>query len=347
MLELSFGVADMARVRFGVSPIDQVISGVAGAEHHCVGESVNRDRWWRQARRHVPRQAAPVFDLVNASFEGVPDFLFPHGEDGCRRLVDELDAMLAVPETVFHESLAFYGREPGLPRIVEELRDGGTRGLRRIADGVWAMFQACFAPDWPDIQRLLQADVAHHARTAAEAGTGAMLAGLHPQLAWRDDGVLQCATPEWDAAFDLRGRGLELHPNVFLQGVTAGLAEHRPPMMMYPVGARPPEHTPTHRTDGLANLIGPARARALRAIGQSPCTTMQLAERLGVTSPSASAHATALRTAGVITTEREGRQVRHALTPLGHGLLFSNPVFGDPMAGEPAMSVSSPGHPGS
>jgi DNA-binding transcriptional ArsR family regulator len=94
---------------------------------------------------------------------------------------------------------------------------------------------------------------------------------------------------------------------------------------MYPIRTPSSQHASTRRTDGLATLIGPARARALRAIGQGSCTTTQLAERLGITPPSASAHATALRTAGAITTEREGRQVRHALTPLGHGLMFGDP----------------------
>nr|WP_223244247.1 helix-turn-helix domain-containing protein [Streptomyces sp. CBMA156] len=74
--------------------------------------------------------------------------------------------------------------------------------------------------------------------------------------------------------------------------------------------------------DGLAGLIGAARARALRAIAEEPCTTGRLAERLGVSPPTASVHASALREAGAITTERRGRQVRHSLSPLGHHLLY-------------------------
>ncbi|MGF1425940.1 ArsR/SmtB family transcription factor [Kitasatospora sp. LaBMicrA B282] len=69
-------------------------------------------------------------------------------------------------------------------------------------------------------------------------------------------------------------------------------------------------------------------------MGRNPCSTSQLAQRLGVTSPSASAHATALRTAGAITTEREGRQVRHALTRLGYDLLLNN---SDRQAQRPAV----------
>jgi DNA-binding MarR family transcriptional regulator len=301
-----------------------VLGGVARAAHHCAGASVNRDLWWRQEKRHVPLRAAPVFELVNASFKGVPDFL---KEAASQRLTDELDTILAVPDPAFYENLAFYDQEPELPRIVAELRDGGTRELRRFTDGVWALFRTCIAPHWPDIQRHLQADIAHRARTAAEAGVGAMLNELHPQLAWHEEGILRYAEPEWDGTFWLGGRGLELRPNFFLQsGVMAIPAEHRPTALSYPISARPSGYTSTRQTDGLASLIGSARARALRAIGQGSCNTRQLAERLCITSPSASSHATALRTAGAITTEREGRQVRHTLTSLGRDLLYSNPV---------------------
>jgi DNA-binding transcriptional ArsR family regulator len=333
VFQLNFGVADIANVRFTISPMDQLVSGAAQPGHPCVGASVKHDRWWRQVRRHVPDRAAPLLELVNASFEGVPDFLAAHVEGGLPRLTDELDAVLAVPDTELYEVIAWYEqKQRGVPRIIAELRDGDTRQLRRIADGAWSLYRACVAPDWPDIQRLLKADLAQRSRTMAEEGIGAMLARLHPQLTWQEEGTLRYATPEWEASFDLGGRGLELRPNFFLQGPFAVIAERCPPMMGYPICTRPPEYTATRRTDSLADLIGPARARALRAIAQSPCTTSQLAERLGVTAPSASAHATALRAASAITTEREGRQVRHSLTQLGHDLLRSNP---DPRASHP------------
>ncbi|MFE9558250.1 ArsR/SmtB family transcription factor [Streptomyces sp. NPDC006703] len=143
-----------------------------------------------------------------------------------------------------------------------------------------------------------------------------MLTQLHPDLAWQNEGTLQFANPEWELTFNLGGQGLALRPNHFLHHPTAILTDLRPPVLMYPASNRP-----THNTDGLTGLVGPARARALRAIAQEPCTTRQLAEHLGVSPPTASAHASALRNAGAITTERQGRQVQHSLTPLGHHLL--------------------------
>ncbi|MFI9645045.1 winged helix-turn-helix domain-containing protein [Streptomyces sp. NPDC052040] len=324
MLELRFDIKDMAHVRHGISPIMHVIAGIASSEHHCVGGSLRRDRWWRGVRRNVPHRAAPLLDLINAHSESVPDFFCADVDTTRRQLTDELDALLALPEPLVRRDLAFYGSAPGLPRIVREMRDGGTRELRRITDAVWSFFRSCLAADWPDIQRRLQADVMHHLRVYAEAGQGAMLDGLHAHLFWQDDGTLRYAAPWPVPAHELGGRGLELQPNLFLQdGVALLLDPDRPAMIGYPVRRSPGADTPGPRAHGLPTLISAARVRALHAVGLSSCTTTELARRLGVTAPTASAHAAALRTAGVIITEREGRQVRHSLTALGHELLLS------------------------
>ncbi|MEV0152152.1 helix-turn-helix domain-containing protein [Micromonospora sp. NPDC050686] len=58
----------------------------------------------------------------------------------------------------------------------------------------------------------------------------------------------------------------------------------------------------------------------LGAVVDAPSTS-QLAEAVGVSVASASQHAAILRAAGLITTDRAGPAVRHALTPLGEHLL--------------------------
>jgi DNA-binding transcriptional ArsR family regulator len=317
MLEIGFGVQDLAAVRFAISPMDHLLGGVAGVQHHCVRGSLPRERWWRQARSNIPWQAAPLIDLVNASAVTVPDFLAASLTTARPSMTDELDAVLALPESRLVQDLACYDAQPPVPRIVAELREGGRKQLRRITDAAWALFRRCLAPDWPDIQRALQSDIAQRSRTMAEAGTGAVLERLHPSLEWHGEGALRITGPGWEGAFGLGGRGLQIRPSAFLHSPTALLADHWQPVLMIPGRARP-----ARRTDGLSGLIGPTRTRALRAIAQEPCTTGRLAEHLGVTAPTASAHATALRNAGAITTDREGRSVRHSLTPLGHDLLL-------------------------
>ncbi|MER5638036.1 winged helix-turn-helix domain-containing protein [Kitasatospora sp. NPDC002227] len=323
MLELRFGVADMARTTFTVSAMDQLLGGLASAEHHCVSGSLRRERWWRRVRPQIPLRAAPLLDLVNASPEGIPDFLSSRSGPDSRGLDDELDAMLALPDGRIRADLAFYGDGPGLPRIVQDLREQGAQALRPVAEAARAVFRSCLAPDWSDIRHRLGADVAQRARGAAENGTGSMLTGLQPGAHWQGDEVLRLATV-WDARWQLGGRGVELRPNLFLNTLTAMEQDDGAVVLMYPGCSRP--QPPAAAVDGLALLLGPSRARSLRAVGHGPCTTAQLADRVGLSPGSASEHATALRVAGIITTEREGRQVRHELTPLGHDLLLHNPA---------------------
>ena len=72
--------------------------------------------------------------------------------------------------------------------------------------------------------------------------------------------------------------------------------------------------------DSLAILIGSTRAAVLRALAE-PCGTADLAATTGISAASASEHAKALRDADLVQTRREGRWVRHSLTPLGRTML--------------------------
>ncbi|MER6400470.1 ArsR/SmtB family transcription factor [Kitasatospora sp. NPDC059973] len=326
MIALRFGVADLARTRFVISPLDHLLAGSARLGVHQ-GNGSRSERWWRDARRHVPHRAVRFLEVVNASPIGIPDFMVADLDAVRRQLTDELDALLSVPQQTVEEGVAIFGNRLGLPAALARLRDDGSRGLREVSDGAWALFQACLAPDWPDIRRALEADIAVRARTAARSGIGEMLGTLHPKAVWRDEGVLECTLGELEGSFELGGRGLELRPNYFVQRSISLLAEpDRQSLLLHPIAA--PAAEPAARTpaaDGLAAVLGPARARVLRAIAGSACSTTELAQRLGVTPPSASAHATALRAAGLIATQREGKQVRHALTDVGHDLLLDNP----------------------
>ncbi|MFI9332459.1 winged helix-turn-helix domain-containing protein [Kitasatospora sp. NPDC052868] len=326
MIALRFGVTDLARTRFVISPLDHLMAGSARLGVHQ-GSGSRSERWWRDVRRHVPHRAVRLLEVVNASPVGVPDFMVADLDAVRRQLTDELDALLSVPQQAVEEGVAMFGSGPEVPAALARLREDGSRGLREVSDGAWALFRSCLAPDWPDIRRALEADIAARARTAARAGIGEMLDSLHPKAVWRDEGVLECTLGELEGSFELGGRGLELRPNYFVQRSISLLAEpDRQSLLLHPIAA--PTAEPTARTpaaDGLAAALGPARARALRAVAGSACSTTELAQRLGVTPPSASAHAAALRTAGLIATRREGKQVRHSLTDVGHDLVLDNP----------------------
>ena len=87
----------------------------------------------------------------------------------------------------------------------------------------------------------------------------------------------------------------------------------------------------------LGALIGHTRAAALRVLADS-CTTGELSERLGISLAGASKHATVLRKAGLITTERNRNTALHTLTSLGVALLRNRGAFPREVIGQPEMS---------
>ncbi|WP_159393305.1 ArsR/SmtB family transcription factor, partial [Streptomyces rimosus] len=68
--------------------------------------------------------------------------------------------------------------------------------------------------------------------------------------------------------------------------------------------------------DPLTAALGPTRTQLLRLL-TTPHTTTALARILNVSAPTISAHTTALRAAGLLTTTRAGRSVIHERTALG------------------------------
>ncbi len=70
----------------------------------------------------------------------------------------------------------------------------------------------------------------------------------------------------------------------------------------------------------LAGILGRTRLALLRPLREARTTT-GLARRIGVSAATASAHASALRAAGLLTTTRTGRSVRHERTALAELLL--------------------------
>lgn len=335
-LNLIVGTRDLGRTRFAVSPLHNLIIGVWG---HRPPQA--RQRWWRSARRNAPHTAAPLLELINAHPWYVPDFLTPAAPGtptstpGSRRspITEELDALRAVTDAEIRADLQCHSDLPGLPRSVLQLRDGGTRQLARIADASHALFRACLAEDWPDIQRHLQADIAHRATQIATLGSGPVLGGLNPRLRWRDDTTLtvtlgDCAghkSPD-HTTINLSGNGLLLKPSPFVApgmiAITGSVTAQHQAVIAYPAITPAPPAGRDH--DTLATLIGRGRARALRAI-QGTVTTTELAHRLGIGVPTASQHTTALRAAGLVATHRNGRSVQHTLTNLGTHLLTGNP----------------------
>jgi DNA-binding transcriptional ArsR family regulator len=125
----------------------------------------------------------------------------------------------------------------------------------------------------------------------------------------------------------LNGRGLLLVPSFFCWGKPVTFIDpNMPPTLVYPI-----QHdlmwmeqgdTPARRGDReLTALLGTTRAAVLYTIAEGPFSTTEVAKRLRISPPSASEHATVLREATLVTTQRHGNMSLHSITPLGVALL--------------------------
>jgi DNA-binding transcriptional ArsR family regulator len=82
------------------------------------------------------------------------------------------------------------------------------------------------------------------------------------------------------------------------------------------------EPTPDEPTEALAGLVGRRRAELLEALA-APASTTDLAARLEISPGGVSQHLSALRAAGLVAGQRQGRSVLYARTELAERLIES------------------------
>ncbi|MFT2019417.1 ArsR family transcriptional regulator [Streptomyces sp. 796.1] len=333
MIRIHLTAADLARVRFAPRPAPLLELNTALLTLGHPGGALRYGPWRERLLHRLPRAVEPLRDLVPAGV--APSFLDVFSDD----LRAALDAPRATPAPLVRAELArVYAAAPGPPPPwVRDLHRGDASGWQVLHRAQRAAFDAVIGPVWPLVQEMHRAEFARYALTAAEAGVGAALTAAVP------GSVLRADTWELPAPHHLElrpaGRGLTLLPTFHWPGhpLVADLPEqdrseqNRPPYVTYPAGPGIPL-TPA-AADGsdtaLAAVLGRTRHRALLLLADDH-TTGDLARRLGVGAATASAHAAALRGAGLISTVRAGRAVLHRRTPLGTLLIGRHQGGGTP-----------------
>jgi DNA-binding transcriptional ArsR family regulator len=215
----------------------------------------------------------------------------------------------------------------------------GTRDRAQRADQARQVVPAALeefrrstlAPAWEQTHTQLDAEHIRLAKAMTESGIDAMLDSLDRSVRWRPPVLEVDAAGLPDLDVRPEGRGLTIVPSLFSPLGHVATADLRDPAgtfgLFYPA-IRPGAHQragsgqsvpPSHKV--LAALLGSTRASVLQAIAEGPCTTSELAARVGTSLASASQHATVLRNAGLIATERYGSAVLHQLTARGYYFL--------------------------
>ncbi|EPH42730.1 DUF5937 family protein [Streptomyces aurantiacus] len=319
--QLHFGEGDLLRCRFAVSPLwetQEAVRTLKRPERHGY-----HPRWLRGIRQAAARLDLEDAWLLMPSRGHSPDFLGPPPLGPAASFEEEIAAVRAAdPDAARDDMARALAETPGAAESAtgRRLLAEPARAVGELADAMEAAWHALVEPYWPRLRALLEADVAYHSRRLAEVGLGALLPELDRRLAW-DSGTL---TARWRGRHSrhLDGRGLVLMPSVFSwPDVISGYDPPWQPTLVYParglagLWSAPADRAP----DALARLLGRNRAAVLTALAE-PAGTSALAGRLALAPSSVSAHLTALRDAGLLTSRRYGHQVLYERTPLGVAL---------------------------
>jgi DNA-binding transcriptional ArsR family regulator len=245
-----------------------------------------------------------------------PLFLDPISEG----LEDGIDLIRSAPRAFVSSELrrlrATHGR---VTPWITDLADQDGEAWRTLTTAVRAAHDTLLKPDWARVRQAVSSDVAWRSRLLAERGLQETLAGLFPGSHW--EATVWCVPHRHTRDLHLAGTGLTLMPCAF--GMSHPLCCRHPDgsvLILYPALTPLPMVGGTPDPDALSALLGPTRAHVLHLL-TTPCTTTGIARELRISLPSVSEHAGTLRAAGLITTRREGKSVRHVCTALGSRLL--------------------------
>jgi DNA-binding transcriptional ArsR family regulator len=315
VLQLRFSAQDLLHVRFGSAPAPLLELGLAAASLQRTDSPATFGAWRRQLRHALPVQARALFSLVPPNGAG-PLFLDPVSEG----LDEGVDSVLASPPGVVAGELRrvcpAYRPVTGW---VQALADRDRRAWRTLEGALRSGHRAVLREHWPRVQAGTAADLDWRGRLQRAQGTGAALASLWPGSSWTGS-TLNIPYPR-SAEVVLSGQGLTLMPSTVWTGQPLlGVDEDGRPLLVYPAVTPLPLIEEPRGPDRLDALLGRTRAAVLRSAAQ-PRTTTDLAVDLLISPASASQHARTLRESGLLTSTRDGKHVRHLLTPLGRALL--------------------------
>jgi hypothetical protein len=320
-VEFRLGSSDISAVRFGISPGHELVHALRVLLRPQA--SPLQWGWIRSVQPRAEGEAFRLLAIVCGADGYMPDFLTatPSGD---MTPEEELERLREVPtERLRFDLQKMVARSSGARQ--QELQDliaAASDARARIADAWECVWDAVLAPVWPQMLRLLRADIAVRARRSSDSGLAEMASTLHSTVTWADE-VVRVEMRRHEEVVDCGGTGLVLVPSVMMAPRGCAVLTERPaqPTIFYPAhGVSETWHRDS--ADALASLsalLGPARAQLIIEL-QQPLSTSECAELTELAVSTASHHLTVLRDAGLIDSRRSGVRVLHTRTPLGEAL---------------------------
>lgn len=161
---LEFGADDLARVRFALSPLVELIGSLRLLRDPAL------------AAMHMPwvREALPLvrdLDLAEAFALTpvpspvpeyfMPDFLTPPPTTPVATLTEELERLVATSDEQVRAEIRRVSGGAELTRPLRALAEDPRGGLQRLAAAFSRYWVAVLAPHWPRLQEVLDADLGY------------------------------------------------------------------------------------------------------------------------------------------------------------------------------------------
>lgn len=323
---VTLATGDILRTRFATSALLELLLALRTVQ--TASSPGPYDGWLRTVSTHLDqpelRLLAPLVrpDGLTPEFLGTSLSL----ADGDRYRTDlgaDLAAMESLPGDAVREAVLAVLDEPAPELRAAVARDDGGG---RLADALRVAWDVLVRPWWPTIRRHVEADIGWWTSISADQGVGVMLERLHRRITW--DGETLVVSPTAIAQdVDRRGTGLVLVPSAFnAPRASIAAVQGGPTRLVFPTrslgviwddGMHPV-------VDGLASLMGRTRARVLR-LTAAPTTTSALSAASGMSMATVSEHLAVLRDAGLVSSDRHGREVKYLATRVGRALVEANP----------------------
>jgi DNA-binding transcriptional ArsR family regulator len=322
MIQIRLNLRDLARIRFGYSPLFECVAGaraLSSPSRHAIHLP------WARAVG-VMRDAAPLGEtlakLVRTPTGYFPDFLAPPPAIGLPSFESEIKGLVTTPATVVRrELLAAFQRPSAIPSPFESLYTSPAEGLQLLAGMLTDYWRRAIEPVWPRVRAILEAEMLYRARALAIDGPEQLFHGLHPAVTYRSG----CVDVEVDVRRALvpRGRGLLLMPSVFTWPDVFVTKELRwRPTLTYPARGVADlwfHHRQVSAVSAAVLMLGRQRALMMRRL-RTPVTTTELAQQLRLTKSAVSQQLSLLLRANIVSRTRVARHVFYTLNERGRAL---------------------------
>jgi DNA-binding transcriptional ArsR family regulator len=274
--------------------------------------------------------ALPALLALNPISGWVPDFLAPMPRAARTTIERELSVVQRYPLRRVAEDLQrSLESEPTPSRagVLGPLIKHPSLARAQLVGELRYAWDHLLAPWWDQVDTLISSDIAYRSQQIADRGSGATIDDLHPDIRRTGDHLSVRGGDPTTIALD--GRGLALMPSAFAWPNV--IVVHEPPWeptLVYPARGIGVLWTAPHPPPpGLSAVLGQTRALLLDDLDQ-PRTTTGLSRRHELSPATTSEQLTRLKAAGLVASQRRGKEVHYRRTALGSQLVRANRTVG-------------------